>query len=591
MKFFNAFLILNILFVSNLRAQNYFTLTDSTTMSFEESHIYHNNIYLSGAVYPDFLNGLVSVTLTKINLNGQILNVDTVSLDTTNVCYGSTFNFWKDKIVLFNNYNDTPPFNLINNNFQLSLLDTNFNVLWDNKWGITNKEERVSDILIHNNSFYLLGTTIDSSSTNGKVYFSKTDTLGNIIWEQFYDLTNKVDYAYKLKIVNDSLFVIYGSSVIDNFNKDMFLLFVDLNGNVLFQKQFTNPTNSSSEQMTLLKDNTILLSRCETDINNSNYTNSYLEKLNLNGDVIWSKQFQVSNYMCLLFSEPLEKPDGSIIIAANIKTDTVINSNYEMTRVYQINPFGDIMWYKDYFTNIYKSQYIYTILESPIDDGIILTGRAYPYNNANPFKQSGWLIKTNCIGEEGVQHPITNGCLAYDCNQYPIEANFMADNYLIDLATSSGIVTFTNTSSNTTNRMWLFGDGAVGYTDSIVSHTYTTPGTYEVKLIVYHSACSDTITKTIEVINSLDVNENKQNTIELFPNPTNDKVYINYNVSTTDNLIVNILDLQGKIIYSKNVANHNGQLMVDLSELSDGVYFVNLTTGIGVKTVKLIVTK
>ena len=116
-------------------------------------------------------------------------------------------------------------------------------------------------------------------------------------------------------------------------------------------------------------------------------------------------------------------------------------------------------------------------------------------------------------------------------------------------------------------------------------------GTYTVTISSV-SGCNTTLTFTV-IDDSTTVGISKSDLIALsiYPNPTNDKVYINYNVSTTDNLIVNILDLQGKIIYSKNVATHNGQLMVDLSELSDGVYFVNLTTSVGVKTVKLIVTK
>ena len=203
-------------------------------------------------------------------------------------------------------------------------------------------------------------------------------------------------------------------------------------------------------------------------------------------------------------------------------------------------------------------------------------------------------MKTNCLGEEGVQYPISgNSCVQFDCSQYPLNPLFLADKYTVDLATQTGEVNFINYSENTTNREWLFGDGSVAYTDSIVSHTYTSTGTYQVQLITYNSVCSDTSTLIIEVINSLGTNEmlKNNNLITVYPNPTTNLVNINYEVNTADAFTVTIVDLQGKEVYTNTLYNNKGQLQINLNEWSDGVYFVNLITNQNVKTVKLIVAK
>jgi len=117
-------------------------------------------------------------------------------------------------------------------------------------------------------------------------------------------------------------------------------------------------------------------------------------------------------------------------------------------------------------------------------------------------------------------------------------------------------------------------------------------GTYIVT-ITSNSGCDTTLTFT--VINddsTVGISENTNNDIlKLYPNPTTHLVNVMYSVSTSDNFIIEVVDLQGKIIFSKNIANNNGQLQVDVSALSDGIYFINMKTNNNIKTVKLIVSK
>lgn len=61
-------------------------------------------------------------------------------------------------------------------------------------------------------------------------------------------------------------------------------------------------------------------------------------------------------------------------------------------------------------------------------------------------------------------------------------------------------VTFPNTSSTHTSRIWNYGDGSPTDPSFNGSHTYLTTGTYTVKLIVFNGGCSDTITHVINIV-------------------------------------------------------------------------------------------
>ncbi|HRP44458.1 MAG TPA: PKD domain-containing protein, partial [Ginsengibacter sp.] len=69
------------------------------------------------------------------------------------------------------------------------------------------------------------------------------------------------------------------------------------------------------------------------------------------------------------------------------------------------------------------------------------------------------------------------------------------------------VVSFSNQSSLATSYQWHFGDGTTSVLEN-PTHTYTTPGIYKIKLLVFKlnapgSSCIDSTEKTIEVVESL----------------------------------------------------------------------------------------
>ncbi len=141
-----------------------------------------------------------------------------------------------------------------------------------------------------------------------------------------------------------------------------------------------------------------------------------------------------------------------------------------------------------------------------------------------------------------------------------------------DFVIDGSMVTFTNNSSNAIDYIWSFGD--TSSTTNIVdpTHQYDTPGTYVVTLTAFAEYCDTTITQTI-VLDFVDVEDLEKLNIKIYPNPTNQFVFIETESESTTELKVHTVD--GKEI-SKLADEFSNDYTLDVSALPSGVYFLTL---------------
>ena len=134
-------------------------------------------------------------------------------------------------------------------------------------------------------------------------------------------------------------------------------------------------------------------------------------------------------------------------------------------------------------------------------------------------------------------------------------------------------VHFTNTTDAAISAEWDFDDGHRGTGDR-VSHSYSEAGIYPVRLSTCNAnlAC-DTLTKSIVVGSSHTVSDLLEKNFSVFPNPVSRELNIS---GIHQPFEVNIYDVSGrKQIVLKKVANAK----IDVSQLQNGVYFLEINTG------------
>jgi PKD repeat protein len=121
--------------------------------------------------------------------------------------------------------------------------------------------------------------------------------------------------------------------------------------------------------------------------------------------------------------------------------------------------------------------------------------------------------------------------------------------------------------------MWDFGDGNTSTMQNDY-HVYTSGGMYNVCLIAT-DACgmADTICQQVTILTT-SMNDISATGFTVYPNPAADVISLQL-ANTVQDATIEILDVSGKKMMSHS--SHSGkQMTVDVSSLSQGVYFIRM---------------
>ena len=190
----------------------------------------------------------------------------------------------------------------------------------------------------------------------------------------------------------------------------------------------------------------------------------------------------------------------------------------------------------------------------------------------------------------------------------PCQARFI---YMSEIDTSTfSIVPFavrvfnlshaTNGYTNGTTYTWDFGDGSPTATGFTLNHTYGTVGSYNLCVTVTDtSGCTDTYCDTITVdtlgnvragftlrismmnngANAASIDEVRNlSGITLYPNPAITSSTLEFNSLNSGEVIVNIIDVKGSIISSKNknIVSGKNKITMTTEGLNQGIYFIQI---------------
>lgn len=136
---------------------------------------------------------------------------------------------------------------------------------------------------------------------------------------------------------------------------------------------------------------------------------------------------------------------------------------------------------------------------------------------------------------------------------------------------------------------WDFGDETTSNLPQPI-HTYDGPGVYTVFLTIT-SECEDQVYYKILELDKVNVNElDKDKHISIYPNPAN----VVLNVDFPENINIEryrILDISGRIYKNTKMEEKQTSIQVNIAELVNGVYFIELETKEGIIRKKFSVNK
>jgi hypothetical protein len=407
-------------------------------------------------------------------------------------------------------------------------LDLNGNVLWKNI--IEMNYFYSAELIIDNNDDYII-----YSLWQGIYKFSKT---GNLLWYVPIENVNAISYDGLNSIYFAGMHDTTGVNVITNG-------VIDTLGNITYFNSIAYNSQFEAGCVKILR-NSNNLYYCGGYIDYDYYLyKGFILKTDLFGNVFWSDTIS-TYYSDILPNDMIFDAFGNICIAG-----TYFEPINDTNAVYLIkyNPLGQRIAY-DFVPSVGSQNSVQLILN--------LSGGYYLADYKDFY---GDIITIKSISNLGIEL----WTIDLDLSNYPTDPfKLYIDNFnnLIITLGSSGIFTFNPNGFLISNYNLEMLGGEVLFTDSsFISCGITNYQNYQE---------GDGIIKYVdfEAVNTVSLIENEiENVIKIFPNPSNSKFQINMNKFDTGT--VSIFNLDGKLVHSEALIKQN---QVFDFKLKTGVY-------------------
>jgi len=158
-------------------------------------------------------------------------------------------------------------------------------------------------------------------------------------------------------------------------------------------------------------------------------------------------------------------------------------------------------------------------------------------------------------------------------------------------------VTFTDSSLyNPKNWTWTFGDGNQSQVQN-PTHIYQATGSYVVCLEVsndFNQVCNQSpLTNCDTIMVEVGIEEVLQASFDVYPNPTDGEVHIVLTNNLFAEMTVSVTNILGEVVYQPAQVQLVGQknFSIDLSNQSEGIYFINIETNKGTLTERISLTR
>lgn len=436
------------------------------------------------------------------------------------------------------------------------------------------------------------GWTIYETEDNGYVLFLtkyegtqssfqllKLDADRNIVWEHTYENTENANAASMLK-TEDGGYLLFGNTLNAGSEEDLWLVKVNLDGNVEWQKQYGGSQSERASKLIKTVGNGYLLvaSSYSSDGDlggNFGSSDFWLVKINEVGDIDWENNLGTTAYDECVSAVPTL--DGGFMVVGKSE----FSEYYEDYLVYKINESGELDWVETYGGN--GDDNPQGILQEHNDaDAYLVFGISESTDGdiSNPLGMGdGWVIKLDAEG-------VIIWDKSFGGNKYDTIIDFRlseSGGYLYSGSygyESTGGVYLTNTCvaevDNDGTEIWKFLLGSVGW-GGVENYPreikYAADG--NLLMMGFHSTDQYFLGWLAKLgITNLGISNDENSFISIYPNPTKDFVQIQWKEKPES---IKVYNSSGQFIKLEEKISSN-PFTLNVQNLSKGVYFITVTT-------------
>lgn len=243
-----------------------------------------------------------------------------------------------------------------------------------------------------------------NTKNSGQNWLVKTDSAGNIEWENWYGMGWERPTA--IAVCADSGYICTGWTElgIGGPNKvNIRITKLDKLGNEQWTKIFGQADDDNAWSITQTQDGGYIFGGSITTTMDGR-TKHYAIRLDPQGDTIWTRAYNpptIANSPLTGFRTVIELPDGNFIAAGQeVTTDSAITIARHDGLVMKLKPNGDTLWHKIYripWMSGKQTSFEIKDIRPTSDGGFICGGVVYP-SSPDTGTQDMWLMKIDSNG-------------------------------------------------------------------------------------------------------------------------------------------------------------------------------------------------
>lgn len=296
------------------------------------------------------------------------------------------------------------------------------NVLWKKSYGGIWEEDAAKILPTADGGFIFVGSSASNdgdvsghhgNASIGDVWVVKLDASGNIMWQKSYGGSLEDQGSDILEIAGGYIISAVTSSTDGDVsgnhgNDDLWVIKIDIAGNLLWQKCYGGSKNEGSGTINATIDGAFLLTSTtnskDGDVSGTpiGFNDAWILKISTSGAIIWDKC--VGGNKSDVISKVITNNDGSYFLAAYTSSDDLPGA-YRNELVYEgdgwvvlLDKNGKLLWQKAFGGT--KNDAITDAIKTA-DGGYLLVGETYSANGIVCQKHlvnDMWLVKMDNAG-------------------------------------------------------------------------------------------------------------------------------------------------------------------------------------------------
>ena len=240
-------------------------------------------------------------------------------------------------------------------------------------FGDVNDEDGFAIVETDNGQFIFTGNS--NSGTNGDqdIFIGRVDGNGNSIWQKRLELANDQN-SYDIEIIENGNSLIFGSTTLDNGTTDFFLVEIDGNGEVVGEPRQYGDSTKDEEGLDIIPSASggyLLVGTVSSTIDGEEDKDMLIVKIDINGNVMFQNTYGLRSKIDEV-TAVVETAMGNLVWCGTLERD----ANNKSMRVVSTDSLGGLRWDYTYEEEISNVQSIATDIKK-ITGGYIITGKSF----------------------------------------------------------------------------------------------------------------------------------------------------------------------------------------------------------------------